>query len=291
MMKNMTKKIISLMLVMAMMAGVAFAASHGSESTIIIHGKQGEENSAEFTSDEKYTNTDLFDNFKNVMPGDKLEEKVVVKNEWRSYDYITLNLSLLLHDEEGNPLTYSGAYEAEDGKDQDKVEGERDETVATMHDFLSQLTMRIYDDNHNGKLVFESSPVKQGELIDKYYLGSLGYGQQFSFTVELEVPAELGNEYANRVGEVDWVFTYSGWDYEEPTTAKPTTAPTTAPTEPTTTEGEIDIEDPEIPLVPVGPDGPGSPDTGDHSNMLPYIVLFIVGLMGLILTSKKRKTN
>ena len=28
-----------------------------------------------------------------------------------------------------------------------------------------------------------------------------------TLTVKLQVPAELGNEYANRVGEVDWVFT------------------------------------------------------------------------------------
>ena len=270
-MKNMTKKIISLMLVMAMMAGVAFAAEYGHESTIILKGKDD----AEFiTADTALTETDLFDNFKKVMPGDKLQEKVTVKNEVRNYDYITLHFELDLHDEENQP----------------KVETEY--TIEEIHDFLKQLTMRIYDKNDGDKLVFESSLEKQGELVEDYYLGTLGYGQQFDFIVELEVPATMGNEFENRIGEVDWVFTYSGHDYpEDPTTSAPTTAPTTAPTEPTTTEGEIDIEDPEIPLVPVGPDGPDSPDTGDHSNMLPYIVLFIVGLMGLVLTSKKRKTN
>lgn len=263
-MKNI-KTIISLVLVMAMMSGFAIAADYGHESTIILKG----ENDAEFiTADTALTETDLFDNFKKVMPGDKLQEKVTVKNEVRNYDYITLHFALDLHDEENQP----------------KV----DETIERMHDFLSQLTMRIYDENDDHKLVFESTPEKQGELIEDYYLGSLEYSEQFDFIVELEVPLEMGNEYANRIGEVDWVFTYSGRDYpEDPTTTAPTTAPTTASTEGTSEDIE-DIEDPEVPLVPVGPD---SPDTGDHSNMLPYIVMFIVGLMGLILTSKKRKTN
>jgi len=274
-MKNI-KTIISLVLVMAMMAGVALAAEYSHESEIIIKGKDN----VDFTiADTALTETDLFDNFKNVMPGDKLQEKIVVKNEVTDHDYITLTLRHELHDEEENPL-----------------KAETDETVESMHDFLSQLTMRIYDENADHKLVFQS-PVngEPSDLISGYSLGVLPKGQQYEFIVELEVPAEMGNEYANRLGEVDWVFTYSADNYpeDEPTTSKPTTAPTTNPTEPTTgpvepTEPTEDIEDPDVPLTPVDP---SSPDTGDHSNMLPYIVMFIIGLMGLILTSKKRKTN
>jgi len=156
-----------------------------------------------------------------------------------------------------------------------------------MYDFLKQFTLTIKD----GDVVKYSGTADKA--AEDFLVKTLGYTQSVTLNLELTLPVTVGNEYANRVGEVDWVFTYSGWDDEEPTTAKPTTAPTSSSTEPTSgpTEPTEEITDPSIPLNPVDPDGPDSPDTGDHSNMLPYIVMFIIGLMGLILTSKKRKTN
>ena len=38
-------------------------------------------------------------------------------------------------------------------------------------------------------------------------LGTFPGKSYTKLVVELTVPIELGNEYANRVGEVDWVFT------------------------------------------------------------------------------------
>ena len=38
-------------------------------------------------------------------------------------------------------------------------------------------------------------------------LGTFPGRSKTILTVELSVPFELGNEYANRVGEVDWIFT------------------------------------------------------------------------------------
>ena len=39
-----------------------------------------------------------------------------------------------------------------------------------------------------------------------FLLGTFRTGETAELKVELTVPIELGNEYANRVGEVDWVF-------------------------------------------------------------------------------------
>ena len=72
-----------------------------------------------------------------------------------------------------------------------------------MQDFLSQLTMRIYND---GELIYESSPDKAGALAEYEYLGTLRYKQTLDLDVELVVPITLDNKYANRVGEVDWVI-------------------------------------------------------------------------------------
>ena len=156
-------------------------------------------------------------------------------------------------------------------------------------DFLNKLELTIKE---NGAELYRGPA---GAAAEDFLVKTLSYNSSIELDLTLKMPIELGNEYANRVGEVDWVFTYSGWDDEEPTTAKPTTAPTSSSTDPTgstsPTEPTEEITDPSIPLNPVDPDDPSSPDTGDHSNMLPYIVMFIIGLMGLILTSKKRKTN
>ena len=281
-MKNI-KTIISLVLVMAMMTSVALA----NDSKIIIHGK-GNDDSVEYLpgigKNGGYTETDLFVNFKNMMPGDTLTEQVTITNKWSSWDYIDLSMDMILHDEEKNVISTKILSEL-------TADERRDTTseLEYMYDFLKQLTLTIKD----GDVVKYSGSADKA--AEDFLVKTLSYNQSVTLNLELTLPVTVGNEYANRVGEVDWVFTYSGWDDEEPTTTKPTTAPTSSSTDPTgstsPTEPTEEITDPDIPLNPVDPDSPDSPDTGDHSNMLPYIVMFIIGLMGLILTSKKRKTN
>ena len=159
----------------------------------------------------EYTATDLFDGFKNVMPGDELDQPVTVENG--SEMTVKVYLRAEAHDEASNPLTYDEPYEEADGKDQgqdaetgDLVggEGQRDETVATMGDFLAQLTMTI----KNGEsVIFSASPDQEAQLSSNVLLGELKPDESLSLNVNLNVPIEMGNEYANRVGEVDWVFT------------------------------------------------------------------------------------
>ena len=122
------------------------------------------------------------------------------------------------HDEQGNPLTYDEAYENTDGKDQQNVDGERDETVATMADFLSKLSMEIYLVNADGtkQSIFSASPDKSAQLTDSVLLGTFAKGKSAKLEAVLHVPAELGNEYAYRVGEVDWLFTVEGFNNKDP---------------------------------------------------------------------------
>lgn len=193
----------------------AFAA----DSTVTFKGAQ---EGFEFQPGSEYTASDLFDNFKDVMPGDKLSETIRIKNEAGDCDYIKLYMKAVIHDENGNPLTYSEPFEQLDGKDQSgegqtPVDGQRDETVATMQDFLSQLTMRIYNGT---ELIYNASPDEAGALADNVLLGTLRKGESLDLKVELDVPIELGNEYANRVGEVDWVFLAECIEYEKLTVHK-----------------------------------------------------------------------
>ena len=212
-MKRTFSKLSSLLLALVMvfsMSVTAFAA----DSTITFKGLQ---EGFEAQPGSEYTDTDLFQNFKNVMPGDKLTETIQIKNEATDCDYIKVYMRAVVHDENGNPLTYSEAFENTDGKDQANVAGQRDETVATMQDFLKQLTMRIY----NGEeLIYNSTPAQAGALANNVFLGTLTKGEALTLKVELDVPIEMGNEYANRVGEVDWIFLVEGIEYEKLTVHK-----------------------------------------------------------------------
>lgn len=195
------KKLFSLLLALLVVISLAVPAFAASDAVITVKNKS----LFDYEVESQYTSTDLFNGFKDVLPGDKISQTVVIKNQSYSSDYIKVYLKAVPHDETDNPLTYSETFENTDGKDQAGVAGQRDETVATMEVFLSQLTLRVFD--KNDKLIYEAFPDKTGGLKSNVYLGSLRRWKSMKLTVELDVPAELGNEYASRVGEVDWVFT------------------------------------------------------------------------------------
>lgn len=212
-MKRTFRNLSSLLLALVMLLSMSVTA-FAADSSITFKGAQ---EGFDFQPGSQYTATDLFDNFKDVMPGDKLTETIQVKNEASDCDYIKLYMRAVVHDENGNPLTYSEVFENTDGKDQASVAGQRDETIATMQDFLSQLTMRIYNGT---ELIYNASPDEAGALVNNVLLGTLSKGESLNLTVELDVPIELGNEYANRVGEVDWVFLAECFEYEKLTVHK-----------------------------------------------------------------------
>ena len=216
-MKKISKFASALALSAALAMGCASAAF---ASTVVFEGPDAE-SAFSVEGGTGYHATDLFENLKGAMPGDSLSQDVTIKNAHS--EAVKLYLAAVAHDEEGNPLEYSEAFEAADGKDQGKNpeagdlvggDGERDETVATMADFLGQLTMRVY----NGQtLLYEGSP----EGMAAASLGELAPGASLELTVELDVPASLSNEYAYRVGEVDWVVTGEVPDPKLPETGDP----------------------------------------------------------------------
>ncbi|MBE5868586.1 MAG: hypothetical protein E7293_06450, partial [Lachnospiraceae bacterium] len=212
-MKQTRKTIFTLLLVMFM--ALIHAGSASATVPVIIF--EGMQEGFVYTEASSYTDTDLFGGFQDVMPGDRLTQIIRFENQAKDSDYIKLYIKALVHDEQGNPLAYDEVQEALDGKDQSGQAGQRNETVATMQDFLSQLTMRIYNGT---QLIYEASPDQAGALTDNVYLGTLFTGESLELKVELDVPIELDNTYANRVGEVDWIFLAEGFNYEQLTVHK-----------------------------------------------------------------------
>lgn len=213
-MKKSMKKFLSLVMVLAALAALTVPAL-AADAVVSRKGTNGLVIEAVGSG---YTDTDLFDNFKNVMPGDELTEDITIKNNVTGFDYVKLYIRAVPHDEQGNPLTYDEEFENADGKDQANVDGARDETVASMADFLAQLSMEVYLVNADGtkETIFSASPDESAQLTGSVLLGSFAKGKSAKLQAVLHVPAELGNEYANRVGEVDWLFTVEGFNNKTP---------------------------------------------------------------------------
>ena len=122
------------------------------------------------------------------MPGDTVTETITFTNSATDCDFVNLYMRAEAHDETANPLSSKVAEK---------------ETVATMTEFLSRLSMKIWNGT---ELIYDSSPDEPDGLKSNQFLGTFRTGETATLKVELTVPIDLDNEYANRLGEVDWIF-------------------------------------------------------------------------------------
>ena len=133
----------------------------------------GQADSFVFHPGSDWSDTDLFDNFEGLMPGDKRTEEIQVRNASGDCDYVKIYL---------------------------KAEAQEDPEMA---DFLAQLRMKV---DNNGTVIYEASPDQTAGLTEYALLGAYNPGDSTTLNVVIEVPATLGNEYMHREGAVDWTF-------------------------------------------------------------------------------------
>ena len=120
-----------------------------------------------------YAPTDLFPEFKDVMPGDSIQQKIKVKNDVANKCKVKLYMRAL---------------------------GAHDNSV----DFLSQLTLTVY--KNTDTFLFDAPADQKGQLGDWVYLGTLYSGGECELTVTLGVPVTMDNQFQNMVGYLDWEF-------------------------------------------------------------------------------------
>lgn len=255
------KKLCTFMLALIAMLAMANVALAAETPTITFNGI-----TTEFAFGSEYTATDLFDGFKGVMPGDDLEQQIVFTNSAKKFDYVKVYMRVVPHTDTVTGGELTDGELTDDGTVVAPTGNPMSENVAaktTFNDmvaFLNQLEMQVY---HNDKgtgnvdqLIYEAKLDELADLkTDNIYLGKFKEGETSDITVKLQVPREMGNEYANKIGEVDWVITVEGYTDDGGGGGDEKPNPPNPPTPPNPPGGG---DDPSTPSEPGGPGEPGS---------------------------------
>ncbi len=150
----------------------------------------GDAGSFIFAPGSEYSPTDLFPNFKDVMPGDSVTQPITVKNAASNKVKVKIYMRSL------------GAHE-------DSVE------------FLSQLHLRVEKREENTMAyMFDATASETAQLSDWVCLGTLYSGGEVNLNVVLDVPVTLDNNFQQQIGFLDWEFRIEQYPIE-PTDPQP----------------------------------------------------------------------
>lgn len=247
-MKKFFRIISSLVLALMLLCSTAVSFATGS-SSVTYKGKAKE---FIFQPGSDYSVTDLFTNFKGVMPGDTLTQQINVRNEASKKVNVKIYIRAL------------GPAELENNN------GEEIVSADDSADFLKEMKLTVETDSD--KKLFDAPADQTAGLTEWVCLGTFRSGADVDLKVNLEVPITMGNDYQERIGALDWQFMAEEFplDPDDPST----------PTEPSDPNGPDD------------PDDPNKTKTGDDSNMLVYglIALAALGGAAVVIVTRRRKS-
>ena len=154
------------LLMLFSISGTAFAA----DSNVTYEGNA---HRFIFAPGSEYSPTDLFPNFKDVMPGDSITQKLTIRNPVKYNKKIKLYMRSL------------GA-------------------AAGSEEFLNQLKLRVQ--KAGDTVMFDAAADQTAQLTEWVYLGTLYSGGEVDLSIILDVPVTLDNKYQNQVGYLYWQF-------------------------------------------------------------------------------------
>lgn len=184
------RKVFSLLMALLIVMSLAVPAL-AADGSITYYGKSKILLTPGMTT---YTDSDMFADFKGVMPGDVLTESVKITNLSAGSDYVRVYFRAIPHGVTNQPS---------------KKVTEAGETLESMEKFLKQLKLEV---KQGDEVVFSGTP---NLGTDRIFLRDLRRFKSTELSITLTVPKEMGNEFANREGEVDWEFTFEGRNYPE----------------------------------------------------------------------------
>lgn len=183
------KKIIALLFVFLISATFALSAQAVGGNVTYDDGAR----ECIFSPGSEYSLTDLFPNFKDVMPGDTLTQQITVKNDASKDVKIKIYMRSL-------------------GAHKDSVE------------FLSQLGLKVAKSQNNKMAyMFDAAADETAQLTDWVCLGMLYSGGEINLDVELSVPVTLDNMFKEKIGYLDWEFMIEEFPIEESDPKPPAT--------------------------------------------------------------------
>lgn len=181
----MRKCLVFLCISMLLLSCVSPALASGGNVTY-----SGDAGSLIFAPGSEYSPTDLFPNFKDVMPGDSITQPITVRNDASNKVKVKIYMRSL------------GAHE-------DSI------------DFLSRLHLRVEkSENNTMAYMFDAAADQTAQLTDWVCLGTLYSGGEVDLNVILDVPVELDNNYSQKIGYLDWEFMIEEYP-AEPTDPQP----------------------------------------------------------------------
>ena len=175
------KRLLTLFILLAVLLSSALP-SYAADGKVTYSGNAG---SFVFEPGSNHSLTDLFPNFKGVMPGDSLTQKITVNNNASNKVKVKIYIRSL------------GAHE-------DSVE------------FLSQLELKVKKSADNQMpYMFNDTADKTAQLTDWICLGTLYSGGKVNLDVTLKVPTTLDNTFQNKIGYLDWEFKIEEFPIED----------------------------------------------------------------------------
>ena len=213
-MKSFIKNVVILLVVATMLC--TFAVSANAEGKVTY---SADADKFIFEPGSDHSPTDLFTEYKGLMPGDVVKQDITVKND--SSNGVKVNLFV-------------------------RSLGAQNDSA----DFLSNLHLTVAKAEENEMAyMFDAAADQTAGMTDWVFLGTLYSGGEVNLVLNLEIPIELGDDFQDAIGYIDWEF-----KAEE---------------------------------LPIEPDDPVKP--GDSSNIIIYGIIALLSLFALFFFLTKRR--